>query len=318
MKDHRVTEPPTFSVIVPTYGRAAQLRECLRGLAELDFPRDRFEVIVVDDGGHPPAQLTLRESPAPFRLTVLPVPHAGPGAARNAGARHARGRFLAFIDDDCAPAPNWLGALEARVTAAPDRVIGGRTLNALPGNLWAAASQALHAYIFSYYNADPDAARFLTPANLAVPAAAFRAIGGFHPIFGTVPSEDREFCYRWLRRGHAMTYAPEAVVYHTRPLTVRSFCAQHFNYGRGAFYFHTVRARDGDGRVRLEPGSFYLNLFRSAFAEASGPRACALAILLGVTQAANASGFFWSKLRRPRIGSDRPFRLTHRWVQEGP
>src|SRR5256886_6861895 len=53
-------------------------------LAELDFPRDRFEVIVVDDGGDPPAQLTVRESPAPFRLTVLTVPHAGPSAARNA------------------------------------------------------------------------------------------------------------------------------------------------------------------------------------------------------------------------------------------
>ena len=312
MKEHEVPEPLMFSVIVPTYGRAAHLGDCLRGLAKLDFPRDRFEVIVVDDGGNPPAQLTLRESPT-FRLTVLTVPHAGPGAARNTGAQHARGRFLAFLDDDCAPAPNWLRALEARVTAAPDRVIGGQTLNALPGNLWAAASQALHAYIFSYYNADPAAARFLIPANLAVPAA-----GGFNPIFGTVPSEDREFCYRWLRQGHAMTYAPEVVVYHTRPLTARSFCAQHFNYGCGAFYFHTLRARDGDGRVRLEPGSFYLNMFRRAFTEASGPRACALVMLLAVTQAANASGFFWSKLRRPRLGSDRPFRLKHRWVQEGP
>lgn len=318
MKEHKATERFTFSVIVPTYGRAAQLRDCLRGLAELDFPRDRFEVIVVDDGGNPPAQLTLHESPAPIRLTVLTVPHAGPGGARNAGAQHARGRFLAFLDDDCRPAPSWLSALEARFAATPGRAIGGRTLNALSGNLYAAASQALHAYIYSYYNAEPDAARFLTPANFAVPAAAFRAIGGFHPIFGTVPSEDREFCYRWLRRGYAMAYAPEAVVYHARPLTFRRFCVQHFNYGCGAYYFHTLRARDSDGRVRLEPASFYRNLVRSAFAEASGPRAYALAILLAVTQAANAAGFFWSQLRRRRLGSERPFRLKHRWVQEGP
>jgi len=307
----------TFSVIVPTYGRAAQLRDCLRGLAELEFPRDRFEVIVVDDGGNPPAELTLRESPAPFRLTVMTVPHAGPGAARNAGAGQAHGGFLAFLDDDCTPAPDWLGALEARFGASPGHAIGGRTLNALPRNLCAAASEALHTYIYSYYNADPGAARFLASNNFAVPAAAFRAIGGFNPIFGTVPSEDREFCHRWLRRGHAMTYSPEAVVYHARPLTLRSFCKQHFNYGCGAFYFHTLRARDGDGRVRLESASFYLNLFRSAFTEASGPRACALAMLIAVTQTANAAGFFWSKLRQPRRGSDRPFRPKHRGVHRG-
>jgi len=309
MKDHRVAEQPTFSIIVPTYGRAAQLRDCLRGLAELEFPRDRFEVIVVDDGGNPPAELTLREFPASFRLTVLTVPHAGPGAARNEGARHARGRFLAFLDDDCTPALNWLGALEARFGATPDHAIGGRTLNALPGNLCAAAGQALQAFVYSYYNADPASARFAASGNFAVPAAAFRAIGGFHPIFGTVPSEDREFCYRWLRWGRAMTYAPEVVVYHARLLTFRSFCLQHFNYGRGAFYFHTLCARDGDGRVRLEPASFYFNMVRSAFGEAPIRRACALAMLIAVTQIASAAGFFWSKLRQPRLGSDRPLRL---------
>jgi glycosyltransferase involved in cell wall biosynthesis len=41
---------PFFSVIIPTYERAQQLTVCLRALACQNYPRDRFEVLVVDDG----------------------------------------------------------------------------------------------------------------------------------------------------------------------------------------------------------------------------------------------------------------------------
>jgi glycosyltransferase involved in cell wall biosynthesis len=291
---------PTFSVIVPTYGRAAQLTTCLRALAHLDYPRDRFEVIVVDDGSDPPAELPLPESYGSLRLSLLRVPHAGPGAARNIGAAHARGRFLAFVDDDCACAPDWLGTLATRFAAAPDHAIGGQTLNALPANLYAAASQLLHAYIYSYYNADPSAARFFASNNFGVPSASFRAIGGFNATFGTVPSEDREFCDRWRRHGYRMTYAPEVIVYHARALTFRGFWKQHFGYGCGAFYFHTLRAHISGERFKLEPGSFYLNLLRRPLAGGHGRRATILTALLALTQIANAAGFFWTKVRARR------------------
>ena len=84
--------------------------------------------------------------------------------------------------------------------------------------------------------------------NLALPEDRFRAIGGFDTIFPLAASEDREFCDRWLHHGFQMTYAPEAVVYHARALTFRSFWRQHFKYGRGAFHFHQVRARLGGRR----------------------------------------------------------------------
>ena len=83
---------------------------------------------------------------------------------------------------------------------------------------------------------------------MAMPVNLFRVIGLFETTFTT--SEDREFCDRSLYNGFQMIYAPEILVYHAHALTLGTFWRQHFNYGRGAFYFHRVRAQRGQGRIK--------------------------------------------------------------------
>src|SRR5205814_3039625 len=100
---------------------------------------------------------------------------------------------------------------------------------------------------------------WFTTNNLAVPAVGFRAVGGFDPTFRT--AEDRDFCSRWVESGLQMSYEPRAVVEHANPLTLGSFVALHFAYGRGAFRYHRAQ-RHGGRPVRVEP-SFYLALARA-------------------------------------------------------
>src|SRR5205085_898532 len=123
-------ELPRFSVVVPTYERHAQLAACIGALARLDYPRERFEVLIVDDG----SARRPREVVEPFRdaldVKLLAQENKGPAAARNLGARHARGEFLAFTDDDCEPEREWLRAFALRFAQEPERVVGGRTVNA--------------------------------------------------------------------------------------------------------------------------------------------------------------------------------------------
>jgi cellulose synthase/poly-beta-1,6-N-acetylglucosamine synthase-like glycosyltransferase len=287
-----------FSIIIPTYARPGQLAACLQALARLDYPRDRFEVIVVDDGSETP----LEDVVAPFcnqlDVTLVTQVHAGPAAARNTGATRAKGEFLAFTDDDCAPASDWLQVLAAHFARASDYAIGGRTLNALPDNPYSTASQLLVACLYIYYNADPDQARFFTSNNLALPADRFHAMGGFDTTYTRTAAEDREFCDRWLHHGYRMAYVPEATVYHAHELTFRTFWQQHLNYGRGAFQFRQVRACRDRGHIKLEPVSFYLNLLRYPFLQARGWQALSLAALLVVAQVANAVGFLWEYVDR--------------------
>jgi glycosyltransferase involved in cell wall biosynthesis len=297
---------PFFSIIVPTYRRPQRLRACLAALQHLDYPHECFEVIVVDDGGQVPLEAAVASCGERFNVTLIKQPHAGPAAARNTGAARAKGQFLAFTDDDCEPATDWLRALAIRFATAPDHAVGGRTLNTLASNPYATASQLIVDFVYAYYNADPSRARFFASNNLAVPADRFHALGGFDASFRT--SEDRDLCDRWLHRGYRMTYAPEVIVSHAHVLTLRTFWGQHFNYGRGAFRFHRARVRRGSGCFGSDL-AFYARLpafLGWGFSERRGAQALLLTALLGVWQGANAAGFWWEAASQVCLARPRP------------
>ena len=77
-------------------------------MTRLGYPQDRFEVIVVDDGSEPPMDSVVSFFRDRLELVLLSQANSGPAAARNTGAAQAKGKFLAFTDDDCTPAPDWL------------------------------------------------------------------------------------------------------------------------------------------------------------------------------------------------------------------
>jgi GT2 family glycosyltransferase len=288
---------PFLSIVVPTYRRPDRLAACLRALAQLEYPRDRFEVVVVDDGSDAPPDQEVDAVRSAIEVTLLRAEHGGPAMARNAGAARAKGEFLCFTDDDCAPAPGWLSAFAASFRSSPEAMLGGQTVNALTDNVYSATSQLLVDYLCGYYNADPSDARFFTSNNVAMSADRFREIGGFDTSFPLPAAEDREICDRWRRHGRPLRYTPDAVVYHSHPLTLRSFWRQHFNYGRGAFHLHVLRARQQQDRIRLEPPSFYLNLLAAAVRSHPGRVAPAMTVLMAISQAANAAGFFNERRR---------------------
>jgi len=290
----RVTDGPTFSIVIPTFNRPEQLAACLQACTLLDYPTDRFEVIAVDDGGTSPLDQVVARFSGTLPLRLLRQENTGPAAARNRGALAARGKILAFTDDDCAPACDWLRALEAEFDVSPDSAVGGRTINRLSQNVYSTASQLLISYLCLYYNSVPKKARFCPSNNLAFPTGHFRAIGGFDVTYPRAAAEDREICERWLNCGYRLTYAPDAIVFHSHGLSLRTFLRQHFHYGQGAFYFHRVRSQRRHMRMQVEPMSFYLKMLSYPFACGQGRRAPLVAVLLLISQIANALGFFWN------------------------
>jgi len=279
---------PFFSIIIPTYNRPDKLADCLKSLSRLDYPHDRFEVIVIDDGSKPSPQTEAACFSDQLDLTLLTQTNAGPAAARNQGASKAGGEFLAFIDDDRTPFPDWLQKLANRFAVVPNHAIGGRTLNALPENPYSIASQNLIDAGYAYHNPIAGQASFFASNNLAVPAAHFHSIGGFDITFKT--SEDRDFCDRWRHSGFRMTYAPEILIYHSHSVNFCAFWQCQFNYGKGAYRYHQARARRGTGRFRPDP-KFYLELISKSFIQERGNGACWVTVLLLISQIANVMGF---------------------------
>lgn len=293
---------PRFSIVIPTRGRASQLAACLRGIARLDYPRDRLEVIVVDDGSDEPPIADVAEAARTMDVMLVErKENGGPGAARNSGIAQASGEYIAFLGDDCEPAPGWLQALVRRFAGCSECLIGGQIVNALPSNLFSTASDHLIGYLYSHYNRDPDRAQFFTPNNMAAPRTRFIESGGFESGWG-LTGEDRELCDRWLHRGGRLAYAHEAVVRHTHPLGLVSFWQQQVRYGRGTYKYRRRQRQPREGRIAPEPVSFYVNLVRFPLTRETGARAWALAALLALSQAANAAGFLVEAARESASG----------------
>jgi GT2 family glycosyltransferase len=288
---------PTYSVVITTYDRPGPLRACLAALARSDYPHERFEVVVVDDGGPAPLDAVVAEFRDRMALTLVRQANAGPASGRNHGARMARHAYLAFTDDDCQPEPGWLAALADGLRATPEALVGGRTVNGLPENPYSSASQLITDMVYAFYNADPAAARFFATNNLAVPAGRFREMGGLDERFRV--SEDREFCDRWRHRGYPLTYEPRALVVHRHPLTLSSFWRQHFQYGRGAARFHQARGARQSGSLHEHIG-FHLRLarwWRRARELGADPRSTFRVLpRVALWQVANASGYVCERL----------------------
>jgi len=288
-----------FSIVIPTFDRAKQLADCLVAIAELDYPKKHFEVLVVDDGSPCEQRDTAEILQDQMNLRFIRKENGGPASARNAGAQEASGQYLVFTDDDCRPAPDWLNNLANQFQQTPNNMLGGRTINRLTENACATTSQLIIDVVYSFFNPDPKDASFFASNNMAMPAEFFRRIGGFDRSFPKAAAEDRDFCDRWRYAGLKMAYTPDAIVNHAHPLTLWKFCRQHFNYGRGARHYHCLRAARGSGRMRddIKMHAKLPSLLRGPLSELGIVSAAKVTCLLAVWQIANAAGFFYERLR---------------------
>lgn len=293
---------PIVSVVVPTFNRPRRLRDCLEGLAAQQFDRPRFEVIVVDDGSPRPLANPGERITNHLEFRIVRQARAGPGSARNAGAAVARGRYLAFIDDDCVPAPDWLARIVAALEAAPGVLVGGRVENSLRANRYADASDRISRFAYDYYRDQSAREPFFTTNNLAVDAERFRALGGFTTAIPSATAEDKEFCDRWRTRGWGLAHAPDAVVFHAHDLTFRGFLRQHYNYGRGIIAFRFIRRERAAGPLIPESFRFYLRLFASPMHEGPRGRSLVACVLVALAQVATAAGAIHQAWRWPVDG----------------
>ena len=282
---------PFFSIIIPTYERNQQLESCILSIIALKYPKYRFEVIVVDDGGEEPVRPVLSQYLEKLDLRLLYQEKAGPANARNLGAASANGEYLAFLDDDCAPDPHWLGRLAVRFNQSTCSAIGGFTVNSLPNNPFSSVSQMIVDYLYSYYNLNFENAGFLTSNNLAVSAAGFDSVGGFDTSMPLAGGEDREFCSRWIAQGYPMIFAPEAIVYHYHDLSMLTFWRQHFNYGRGSAMCNRLGVVEIDRERKFKPLSFYLNLLLHPLSAGKHGSRLSLLLLMIISQWATVMGF---------------------------
>jgi GT2 family glycosyltransferase len=193
---------PKVSVVVPTRSRETRLAFLLDALAAQTIERDRYEVIVVRSEDALDGPLT--EPPDGFEVRFLTAPR-GVARQRNAGWRKARAPLVAFTDDDCRPAPDWL---ERIVDAAGDPAIfiQGRT-EPDPDERGQLRGLARTMEIDGFDVWAPT-------CNMAYPKALLERIGGFDERFVEPWGEDTDLALRAREAGASQEYRDEVLVWH--------------------------------------------------------------------------------------------------------
>jgi biofilm PGA synthesis N-glycosyltransferase PgaC len=256
--------PPSVSIIVPVLNEASNIATCVDSLLAQDYPRERFELIVVDNGSSD-ASLDILSAYLP-RLVLLQEAERGAAAARNAGIAAAHHDIVAFIDGDCVAHNQWLIGLVEPLEDPSIGVSGGTIQTLQPATEIELFGESLHDQALSCSEALPSA----STANWASRTEDLRQIGGFDPEF--LAGEDSDLSIRMSQAGHGFRHQPTAIVYHRNQGSFGNLFREGYRHGfafvkvakkhKQAFRRYAIR--------RVYPGT-WIALWRALRASITGP-----------------------------------------------
>jgi len=196
----------SISIIIPALNEEKMIGRCLESLARLAFARDRFQVLVVDNGSRDRTLAIAESFKDRLNLKVLQQAGVRISALRNLGAQTAAGDILAFLDADCLAPADWLDRIFALAAADGAGVLGAHYL--LPeDSSWVARTW------HRYQEAPKSGEVSHVPAgDLIMRREDFLELRGFDETIQT--NEDYELCERARKAGMHVRAFPQIGVIH--------------------------------------------------------------------------------------------------------
>ena len=226
-----------ITLVVSTYQGLAVLREGLPSMLAQDLPAETWELLVVVDGSTDgTAEYLASLAAAPLR--VITQPNRGLAAARNRGAREARGPIVVWLDDDARPQPGFARAhLETqRATGSVERVVFGPFPLLRRGRVsFLAEGVGRWADALAARMADPSWKPAMTDgcfANASLSRSLWERTGGFDERFRRYGNEDLDYARRLIHAEVPMGFAPGAVAFQDYRKRFRQWVAEWRDVGR--------------------------------------------------------------------------------------
>lgn len=213
---------PFVSIIIPVYNEEKFVSACLESLSDMDYPKDAFEIIVIDNGSTDNTVAICKEHTS----SVLVCPDVNVSEMRNIGVSKAKGEILAFLDGDCTVDKNWLRA--AIGSLEMDTCITGADCDMSPHANWLEKTWVSHIK-----RKGRGEVSHIGTANMIVAAEVFRKIGGFDSRLQT--GEDYEFSVRARSVAKIMSDDRIRVRHLGNPKTIIQFMRREMWHGLGAF-----------------------------------------------------------------------------------
>ena len=287
-------ERPFASVVVPAHNEEARIGACVESLLALDYSRERYEVIVVENGSTDGTARVLERYGNRVRLLRHPRPSRA--EARNAGLEAARGDLVAFVDGDCVADPGWLRAMLEPLEGRDRVVVAGDVLVPPEAGWVERFADRVHDQRAAVGFNPP----YASTASCAMATAPLRAAGGFDPRFQL--GSDVDLSYRLHEQGWSFVHQPAAVVFHPGEKSLGDLFRLGVRHGRQSI-LPTVRhaallRRTGQARRRRR---LFADVARGLANLARAPSRTALCELVFVT--GKATGKLTGAMRLRRLAA---------------
>ena len=268
---------PFVSIVIPAFNSSSTLGMTIDSCLLQDYPKDRFEVIVVDDGSTDNTADLVKKFPVKY----LYQKKSGPAQARNNGWRGSKGEWVCFIDADCIPSKDWASRL---VGHADKHGVG-----AVAGSYDAEGSvflldKFIHHEIRFRHSGMPIYINSFGTYNVTIKRDVLEELKGFDPLYSHASGEDSDLSYRIIKAGHRIYFEKRALVSHKNILKLRKYIAVQFRHGYWRMRLYrkniTMIARDEYGYWKdfVEAGLVILSMLLMF----SGEWAMVLAMLSGL------------------------------------
>lgn len=237
---------PLISVVICTHNRASHLANALESIQQQLYSSDKFEVIVVDNASIDSTRGVVESFAETASVRYVYEKRLGLCHARNTGWRIAKGRYIAYLDDDAVADSGWLQALEDAFASSPDAgVVGGRVdpIWEGPRPAWLSDELAMGLTIVDWAESPKKIVDFdvewLVGTNMAISRKLLEQTGGFRPSLDRMgnkmlSSGDVFLQKQIIKQGYSCLYYPRAVVFHfisSSRLNQHWFLRRYYNQG---------------------------------------------------------------------------------------
>ena len=215
---------PRVSIVIPAHNAAHTLRELIEACLAQDYPSDRIEIIVVDDGSVDDTAKIARD----FRVNYIYQEKRGPASARNNGWRCAKGDLVCFTDADCVPYRDWVSML---VRCCKEDSVGAVAGSYAVDSSKYPLDRFVHFEIKYRHSMMPVYINSFGTYNVLVKRSVLEELNGFDPAYSHASGEDSDLSYRMIKKGYRIYFEKQAFVGHGNILRLGKYAMVQFRHG---------------------------------------------------------------------------------------
>jgi len=209
------------SIVIPAFNSSLTLGHAIEACLGQDYPEDRLEIIIVDDGSDD----NTKDIAGRYPVIYIYQEKKGPGAARNRGWKTAKGGVIFFTDADCVPKKDSLAIMARSLCErGVDAVAGSYGIK----NAEDIMAMCIHAEIMFRHLRMPDYINSFGTYNVLIKRPVLEELSGFNEDYLTSSAEDSDLSYRMVKRGYKIYFERKSIVLHFHEKDISRYLKKQF------------------------------------------------------------------------------------------